>query len=154
MRLCGGGWALALGLLKRQGKPRNLDDLLRVDVVAMSAVGGRSEWQLTDPDGVGQVFRPQPRLVVDDLQTLKLAMLAGTGVGMLPSMLSQAERQADRQAKLLMPVLPEWRLPPGQVHAVFASRRGQGPAVRCFLDFLGAILQGEQLLDKPVPVRA
>lgn len=77
-------------------------------------------------------------------------MLAGTGVGMLPSMLSQAERQA----KLLMPVLPEWRLPPGQVHAVFASRRGQGPAVRCFLDFLGVIMQGEQLLDKPVPVRA
>jgi hypothetical protein len=29
---------------------------------------------------------------------------------------------------------------------VFASRRGQVPAVRSFLDFLGAHLQGETLL--------
>jgi hypothetical protein len=33
-------------------------------------------------------------------------------------------------------VLPEWTLPQGICHAVFASRRGMLPAVRVFIDFL------------------
>ena len=33
-------------------------------------------------------------------------------------------------------VLPEWRLPQGICHAVFASRRGLLPAVRVFIDYL------------------
>ena len=32
-------------------------------------------------------------------------------------------------------VLPEWSLPQGICHAVFASRRGLLPAVRVFIDF-------------------
>ena len=128
-------------LLQRQGTPQNLSDLQRMDMVAMSAVGGLSEWTLTGPDGVVDVFKYRARLVADDLQTLKLAMLAGAGIGFLPPLISQAERQA----QLLVPVLPGWSLPTSQVHAMFASRRGQVPAVRSFLDFLGANLHGEQL---------
>jgi hypothetical protein len=33
-------------------------------------------------------------------------------------------------------VLPDWSLPQGICHAVFASRRGLLPAVRVFIDFL------------------
>ena len=33
-------------------------------------------------------------------------------------------------------VLPQWRLPQGIAHAVFASRRGLLPAVRVLIDFL------------------
>ena len=128
-------------LLQRQGTPQSLADLQRMDMVAMSAVGGFSEWTLTGPDGVAQVIKRQARLVADDLQTLKLAMLAGAGLGFLPPLISQAERQA----QLLVPVLPGWSLPTSQVHAVFTSRRGQVPAVRSFLDFLGANLRGEHL---------
>ena len=88
-------------------------------------------------------FQHQPRYVADDLQTLKLAVLAGTGISFLPDMLSQAELQA----QLLVPVLPGWAPRPGMVHAVFPSRRGQVPAVRSFLDFMGSQMQGEQLLE-------
>jgi DNA-binding transcriptional LysR family regulator len=129
-------------LLQRQGTPQSLSELQRMDLVAMSAVGGFSEWTLTGPDGMVDVFKYRARLVADDLQTLKLAMLAGTGIGFLPPLISRAERQA----QLLVPVLPGWSLPTSQVHAVFTSRRGQVPAVRSFLDFLGAHLQGETLL--------
>ena len=39
------------------------NDLQRTDLVAMSAVGGLSEWTLTRPDGVVGVFknRASPR---------------------------------------------------------------------------------------------
>lgn len=128
-------------LLRRQGVPASPEDLKKLDTVAMSAADGRSSWELIGPLGQEYVLQHQPRYVADDLQTLKLAMLAGTGMSFLPGMLSQAEQQA----KLLVQVLPGWTLRPGMLHAVFPSRRGQVPAVRSFLDFLGEHLKSESL---------
>lgn len=129
------------GQLRRQGAPVTLADLARLDTVAMSATGGRSAWVLVGPGGEEHTLVHQPRYVADDLQTLKLAVLAGVGISFLPDMVSKAEQQA----QLLVPVLPGWTLQPGMVHAVFASRRGQVPAVRSFLDFLGTHMRGEEL---------
>lgn len=128
-------------LLKRQGLPATPEDLKNLDTIAMSSTNGCSTWALVGPEGQDFVFQHQPRYVADDLQTLKLAMLAGTGISFLPASLSQAELQA----QLLVPVLPGWTLRPGMVHAVFPSRRGQVPAVRSFLDFMGEHMQGDQL---------
>ncbi|MHB1199480.1 MAG: LysR family transcriptional regulator [Polaromonas sp.] len=130
-------------LLRRQGTPATPGELARLDTVAMSSIDGRSTWALLGPDDQEFEFQHQPRYVADDLQTLKLAVLAGTGIGFLPDMLSQAELQA----QLLVPVLPGWSPKPGMVHAVFPSRRGQVPAVRSFLDFMGSQMQGEQLVE-------
>ena len=138
-----GGHLLANpALLARQGQPEKPEDLTRLDTVAMSWVDGRSSWTLTGPEGQEYVLYHQPRYVADDLQTLKLAILAGTGMGFLPESMSAAEQQA----RLLVPVLPGWAPRPRVAHAVFPSRRGQVPAVRNFLDFLGAHMQGETLL--------
>lgn len=128
-------------LLRRQGTPATPQALAGLDTVAMSATDGRSTWVLVGPQGEEFVFLHRPRYVADDLQTLKLAMLAGTGIGFLPETLSQAERQA----QLLVPVLPGWMPRPNMAHAVFPSRRGQVPAVRSFLDFMGRHMQGDQL---------
>jgi DNA-binding transcriptional LysR family regulator len=128
--------------LARQGTPNGLADLARLDTVAMASHDGKSAWVLVGPEGEEVVFNHHPRYVADDLQTLKLAMLAGTGIGFLPESLCRAEVQA----RLLVPVLPGWTLRPGMVHAVFPSRRGQVPAVRSFLDFLGEHMRGEQLI--------
>lgn len=129
-------------LLRRQGVPETPEDLKKLDTIAMSAVDGRSTWELSGPQGEVFLLQHQPRYVADDLQTLKLAMLAGTGISFLPESMSKAEVQA----QLLVPVLPSWTLKPGMVHAVFPSRRGQVPAVRSFLDFLGAHMCGDQLV--------
>lgn len=133
--------------LRRQGTPATLEDLARLDTVAMSATDGRSAWVLVGPEGQEFVFQHQPRYVADDLQTLKLAVLAGTGISFLPEFLSRAELQA----QLLVPVLPGWAPKPGMAHAVFPSRRGQIPAVRSFLDFLGKYMQGEEVLGSESP---
>ncbi|MES2360819.1 MAG: LysR family transcriptional regulator [Pseudomonadota bacterium] len=128
-------------LLARQGRPEKPEDLAKLDTVAMSAVDGRSSWPLLGPDGQEFVLQHQPRYVADDLQTLKLAVLAGTGMSFLPDSISNAEQQA----RLLVPVLAGWAPQPGMAHAVFPSRRGQVPAVRSFLDFMGDNMQGDQL---------
>jgi DNA-binding transcriptional LysR family regulator len=40
------------------------------------------------------------------------------------------------QSGQLVRALPEWSYMRSNLHAVFASRRGLLPAVRCFIDFL------------------
>ncbi len=129
-------------LLRRQGVPDKPEDLHKLDTVAMSWTDGRASWTLLGPDGREFVLQHQPRYVADDLQTLKLAVLAGTGMSFLPESMSVAEQQA----QLLVPVLPGWALRAGVAHAVFTSRRGQVPAVRSFLDFLGKHMCGEALV--------
>ncbi|WP_341904294.1 LysR family transcriptional regulator [Polaromonas sp. YR568] len=129
-------------LLARHGRPETPQDLARFDTVAMSWADGRSSWDLIGPEGQEAMVHHQPRFVADDLQTLKLAVLAGTGVGFLPDSMSLAEQRA----QLLVPVLPGWSTRPGMAHAVFPTRRGQVPAVRKFLDFLGAHMQGERIV--------
>ncbi|MEP6588042.1 MAG: LysR substrate-binding domain-containing protein [Polaromonas sp.] len=128
--------------LRRQGIPATPADLSRLDTIAMSAADGKSAWVLVGPEGQEFTFHHQPRYVADDLQTLKLAVLAGTGISFLPDSISQAELQA----QLLVTVLPGWAPLSGMAHAVFPSRRGQIPAVRSFLDFLGQSMQGDQVL--------
>ncbi len=137
-------------LLRRQGAPASPEELRNLDTVAMSASDGRSTWELLGPEGKEFVFHHQPRYVADDLQTVKLAVLAGTGMSFLPEMLSRAELQA----KLLVPVLPGWVLRPGVLHAVFPSRRGQVPAVRSFLDFLEENLRGEEMVSDLALIRS
>lgn len=119
--------------LRRQGPVATVDDLARLDTVAMSVADGRTTWRLQGPGNVIHEWVHQPRWVADDLLTLKFAVLGGVGVCVLPDYMCRDELDAGR----LVTVLPGWCPAPGRVHAVFASRRGLAPAVRRFLDFLG-----------------
>ena len=120
-------------LLERQGTPLTVEEASRLDSVAMSATDGVASIQLTHPSGREALLQQRPRLIADDLLTLKLAVLGGTGMGSLPDYMCEEELRDGR----LVQLLPEWTRPVGVVHAVFPSRRGLSPAVRSFLDFLG-----------------
>lgn len=127
--------------LQRQGTLLRPQDLAGMDTVSMSAVEGKASWVLVGPDGADQVLHHQPRYVADDLLTLKFAVVGGAGVGMLPHYMCREELQAGR----LVQVLPGWAPRPGLFHAVYPSRRGMVPAVRCFLDFLAECTDSEGL---------
>jgi DNA-binding transcriptional LysR family regulator len=131
--------------LARQGRPASVAELVRLDTVNMSAVGETATWQLVGPDGATHAFTHQPRYVADDLVTLKFAVLAGTGICVLPDYLCSEELRDGR----LVSVLPGWAPKPGVFHAVFPSRRGLVPAVRRFLDFLGEAIEREGLAQGP-----
>ena len=125
--------------ISRQGAPKDAQDLSRLDTVSMSALDGKASWRLVGPGGHNLSLQHQPRLVADDLATLKHAVLSGTGMCVLPDYLCADELQGGR----LVHVLPGWGPETAIVHAVFPSRRGMVPAVRRFLDFLGERIHAE-----------
>lgn len=127
------------GLLARQGRPAQLDDLTWLDTVAMSASDGTTTWQLVGPHKQAHTFSHAPRLVADDLLTLKLAVLRDTGMGLLPDYMCSEELSGG----LLEQVMPGWTPPPAIFHAVFPSRRGLAPTTRRFLDFLAQHIAAE-----------
>ena len=133
--------------LERQGSPATLQDLQRMDMLAMSAVHGRSSLLLEGPGGRRETLQFSPRLVADDLLVLQQAARAGIGLCWLPDYLCASDIEAGRLAR----VLPDWEPPRGIVHAVFASRRGLAPAVRSFLDFLGESLPARVRLGPQAP---
>ena len=128
-------------LLQRHDNVKSLNDLSRLDTVAMSAADGKSNWHLLGPNGATHVHQHQPRCVVDDLLTLQALVVAGAGMCVLPDYMCHADMRSGR----LVEVLPGWAPPKALFHAVFPTRRGMVPAVRAFLDFLA-----EQVLMEAV----
>ena len=133
-------------LLQRYGQPHGPEDLRHLPTVAMSAADGRASWQLHGPREAAFELQHRPVYTADDLLTLKYAVLQGTGMGSLPDYLCAEELRSGA----LVPVLPGWAPPAARVLAVFPSRRGMVPAVRRFLDFLGANMVGERIVP-PAP---
>ena len=95
----------------------------------------------TRPASVGNCTAPmakcgasnlKPRVSGFDFPMLRSLAEQGVGITLLPETLC-AQQVRDGTLEV---VLPQWRLPQGIFHAVFASRRGLLPAVRVFIDFL------------------
>ena len=94
--------------------------------------GGRHVWHLAGPRGEARAVPHSPRLLAEDIFVLKQAALAGCGVAELPQI---GVRDELRDGSLVQ-LLPKWALPEMNLHAVFPSRSGMTPAVRCFIDRL------------------
>lgn len=100
------------------------------------SAGERPRWRVTGPDGASSDIDYVPALVTDDVYLLSQIAIGGGGVAQLPFNLC-AEAIADGR---LVVLLPDHHVPTHQLHAVFPSRRGLVPAVRAFIEFLGAEL--------------
>ncbi|HEY8327940.1 MAG TPA: LysR substrate-binding domain-containing protein [Rhodanobacter sp.] len=119
-------------LLLRQGRPTQPTDLKRLSSVGVIHAEGRYFWHLQAGDGRTQQVEHHPSLVSDDLQVLYQAVIGGVGVAQLPQFVCRGPIAEGR----LVPLLPAWSLPPGNVHAVYPSRHGHTPALRSFIDFV------------------
>lgn len=129
-------------LLQRFGQPDRPEALRQLPTVAMSSADGRASWRLVGPGGQDFELLHRPVYTADDLLVLKLAVLQGTGMCVLPDYMCTEELRHGQ----LVPVLAGWAPPQAKVLAVFPSRRGMVPAVRRFLDFLGENVRGERIV--------
>ena len=73
-----------------------------------------------------------PRVIYNDAEALRIALLGGCGVSALPDYLIGE----DLRRGTLVELLPRHRLRAYAVHALFTERRHLRGAVRVFLDFL------------------
>lgn len=117
--------------LDGMGRPKTPDELAGHVTLSMGEDESRQRWDLQRGDEVRRVAL-KPRVAGFDFPMLMALAKQGIGITMLPDILcSDAVRAGELEV-----VLPEWRLPQGIAHAVFASRRGMLPAVRVFIDYL------------------
>ncbi|WP_458792649.1 LysR substrate-binding domain-containing protein [Yoonia sp. MH D7] len=132
------------GLIENISRPISPADLSVLPSLDMGPASKGHFWDLIGP-GEGNVRIPHnPRLVTDDMSQLLHAAIEGVGVVQLPSMVVDDMLSAGK----IVDLLPRWTAAAGQVHAIFASRRGLLPSVRSFIDFMVAEYQAEQSASK------
>ena len=120
------------GYLDRHGRPAHPSDLQKHSVLMVNEDESHQRWELHGPAGAVEIVELKPRLVGFDFPMLKRLVMSHIGITMLPEIVcAEAVRSKDLEV-----VLPDWHLPQGILHAVFASRRGLLPAVRVFIDHL------------------
>ena len=118
--------------LDRAGRPKDPVDLASHLTLSIHEDEAHQRWELHGPGGEVRRVDLQPRVAGFDFPLLQAMVKDGFGITMLPeTVCAEAVRRGELEV-----VLPEWSLPQGICHAVFASRRGLLPAVRVFIDFL------------------
>jgi len=123
--------------LKGAGRPAEPEDLAEHTTMTMAEDEVRQRWEL-QRNGETRRIELKPRISGFDFPMLMTLAKQGLGITMLPeTVCADAVRSGELEV-----VLPEWRLPQGTAHAVFASRRGLLPAVRVFIDHLAEYMPG------------
>jgi DNA-binding transcriptional LysR family regulator len=122
------------GFLDRNGRPASPSEAASRATLSYGSVQGPHVWKLVDPAEKEVQVRHEPTLISDDMILVRQAAVSGLGIAQLP--LSSCLNEI-RQGQLEV-VLPDFLAPLCEIQVVFPSRRGMLPAVRSFIDFLGA----------------
>lgn len=120
------------GLVAEQGAPAEPGELHRYPSLALGPPSQDHAWRLVGPGGATVTIGHRPRLVTDDMATLRDAAKAGVGAVHLPLMIVAAELARGELVRLL----PGWAPEPELVHAVLPSKRCMLPSVRALIDHL------------------
>ena len=117
--------------LERRAAPKQLNALAQHDIVSVPVAGPDS-----DPRRIelakGERLNLRPRILVNDLFSVRELALDGRGIAPLPDYM--VER--DLADGLLVAVLPKARLPRLPITALYPGRRFQPQRVRTLLEFL------------------
>jgi DNA-binding transcriptional LysR family regulator len=131
-------WLLFAGAayLDANEAPQTPADLRNHPSLFMMRTGVAPVWRLRHARRAkDQVVMPlTPRLLSDDMITLKRAAVAGRGVVALPGYVCRDEVRSGA----LRRVLPAWLAGDSTITALIPYRRGLLPSVRVFIDHLAA----------------
>ncbi|MFM0097574.1 LysR substrate-binding domain-containing protein [Paraburkholderia nemoris] len=127
-------WRLFAGqhYVKAFGTPDSPEQLARHDALFMMRAGVQPMWRLRRSDGVEHQVRLRPRVMTNDMVSLKAAAQMGLGIVALPAYICRDDVVSGK----LQPVLPEWCAGESTLTALLPFRHGVLPSVRAYLDFL------------------
>ena len=118
--------------LAAHGRPRVPDDLERLPLLSWYEHEGAQMLELIGADGARVNVEMRARLISGEFSVIYEAAKRGLGIAALPEFVCAP---AIARGELEV-VLPDWGIPQGIAHFVYASRRGLLPGVRAFVDFL------------------
>jgi DNA-binding transcriptional LysR family regulator len=104
-------------------------EVVSLPFVANTALRDPLHWRFSREGHEPQRVSMQPAMSLDATLAVREAVRLGAGLSVLPDF---AVAQ-DIAAGLLIPVLPDWELPVGGIHAVFPSARFRPAKVRAFV---------------------
>ncbi len=129
-------WFLFAGsaYLDANGAPQTPQDLENHPSLFMMRTGFTAVWRLRHSGEVKDevVMRLTPRLLSDDMISLKQAAITGLGVVALPGYVCREEVRSGAMRR----VLPTWLADDSTITALTPYRQGLLPSVRAFLDHL------------------
>ncbi|WP_293370658.1 LysR family transcriptional regulator [Nevskia sp.] len=126
--------------LAARGVPLTPLDLPRHDCVLFSLLATGAVW----PFELAPV-QVSGRVRVNSPEGVRAAVLDGLGIAMMPVWLFAAEI-ASGQVQVLM---PEWRVPPLPIHALYPDKRLLPRRARVFIDLLAAEFADDPMLCGP-----
>ncbi|WP_347901136.1 LysR substrate-binding domain-containing protein [Pseudomonas purpurea] len=124
--------------LDSHGTPNCAEDLYQHECLTYRLTDHPCAWQLEGPHGQTRLQVPV-RFSVDNSLMLSDMLLAGLGIGALPSFIARPLLDSGQ----LVRVLPEHSMSRRGIYAVYASNRHLSHKVRVFVDFLAEALGDE-----------
>jgi len=118
--------------LDAHGRPAVPDDLERLPLLSWFEHEGAQMMELIGADKARVNIEMKARMICGEFNVIYEAAKRGMGIAALPEFICAPAIQRGE----LEVVLPEWTIPQGIAHFVYASRRGLLPGVRAFVDFL------------------
>ena len=122
----------ARAYIDREGAPERPQELAEHATLALGTRGDEAVWHLFSDDEEEIIVPLRPRLRSDDLETLKIAAVAGLGLVSLPAYMAREEVMQGR----LKRILPDWVTTRAVITLLTPSRRGRLPSVGALIDFL------------------
>ncbi|MDN3611458.1 LysR family transcriptional regulator [Vibrio ostreicida] len=117
--------------LARYPEPDKPSDLIQHNCLRYRYYRGGSEWVFNRAKETFRVI-PNGKLVVNNSEAIRRALLEGLGIGQLPTFIAAK----DLRAGTLRPIMQAYQLPQHAVYAVFAQRKHLPLKVRAFIEFV------------------
>src|SRR5712691_7049842 len=124
--------------LKKHGRPKHPLHLAQHCCIGYSYTRTPETWRFTK-DGKSATVRPSGPLRVNNGDAMMPALIAGTGLGILPEFILRDALAAGQLERLL----PEWSLPSGAVYWVTPPGGPRPKRVEVLADFLVEKLSGQ-----------
>jgi DNA-binding transcriptional LysR family regulator len=122
--------------LARRGTPSSIDELDEHDHILFTPTSRNQTWTLVGPQEATYEFGRPARFASNNFGSVVDVARSGTGI----SLISEFMIADDLKRGSLVPVLPEWRTRPSEVHAVYPARQNLPPRLTLFLDHLAKSL--------------
>lgn len=114
--------------LKAKGTPTHPRDLKNHQCLVYTPLGV-DEWKLTSSKGGFNVPLPG-RIIANDLKMLRVLVMKGEGIALMPTHLVYTDCQAGK----LVRILPDWKTQTAPVHFVYPAQKYVTPKLSAFMN--------------------